>query len=179
MKDEVIMNPRYDAVRPNQKKTAAVMRRPAEKKKTVAEAQKKLNDEREEQEKKSHELRLAEEKMKVSMSSKGIKKSPRGGPCVGIAPREYASFSDRALERLIRHLLRKNPALLKQRKYVGDFDVEPLVQYHDSLLHKPKAATAKYTQVEPTVQGPKFTVAQNYSVNKAEDELEKLKAPGP
>jgi hypothetical protein len=69
--------------------------------------------------------------------------------------------------------------LLKQRKYVGDFDVEPLVEFHEFLLHKPKAATAKYTQVEPKVQGPKFTVAQNYSVNKAEDELEKLKAPGP
>lgn len=44
LNDEVIANPRYDAVRPNQKKTAAVMRKPAEKKKIVAEAQKKLND---------------------------------------------------------------------------------------------------------------------------------------
>jgi hypothetical protein len=44
LNDEVIVNPRYDAVRANQKKTAAVMRKPTEKKKTVAEAQKKLND---------------------------------------------------------------------------------------------------------------------------------------
>lgn len=65
----------------------------------------------------------------MSISSKGIKKSPRGGPCVSIAPREYASFSDRALERLIRHLLKKNPALLKQRKYIGDVDIEPILEF--------------------------------------------------
>ena len=94
--------------------------------------------------------------------SKGIKKSPRG-PAVRIAPKELSNWTDRQLELLVRHKLKKYPQLLGPRKYLAPRD----------------KASAQFELVEKRSTAPKWMSATNESRLKAEEEIAKLTTPGP
>jgi len=67
-----------------------------------------IKKKREDFEQKNYEVKMA--------MLRAEKKKEAGG--IRIAPKEFTNFTDKQLERLIRHQLRKNPHLLKHRKYI-------------------------------------------------------------
>ena len=102
-------------------------------------------------------MKMMREKTEIDERSKGIKKATA---VPKIAPVEFSTFSDKQLEMLIRHQLKKYPTLLKHRKYV--------VTNPESFKVTKKRAT-----------GPRMTNAKNFSKNAEQNEYERVTAPGP
>ena len=78
---------------------------------------------------------------------------------MSIAPKEFTGFSDRHLEVLIRHILKKYPTLLKNRQY--------------------QELNPKFTVLDKEIRVPKFNVEKTLSLKKAEKEHQLKNAPGP
>ena len=96
--------------------------------------------------------------MEVREQSKTIKKE-QNKLQMRIAPTEYSHFSERQMERLIRHLLRKHPHLLRHGKHL---DINP-----------------NYKLVEEKVTGPKIVPKQTISRTAAQNHIDAAFAPGP
>jgi hypothetical protein len=100
--------PKYDYVRPNYHKGGSIpLKGPVQKKRLDA-----IKAKREELEKKNHEDKMARLKVEKMEQSKGIKKQK-----FTIAPIENSILSDKQLQRLVRHILQKNPSLLNHKVY--------------------------------------------------------------
>ena len=85
------------------------------------------------------------------------KKNEAGG--IRIAPKEFTNFTDKQLERLIRHQLSKNPHLLKHRKYIE--------------------TKASYKLIEKKVTGPRIINKKTTGKTTIQKEIIAQRAPGP
>ena len=80
-----------------------------------------------------------------------------------IAPKEMSNCTDRQLELLLRHKLRKYPQLLGPRKYIANRD----------------KVNANFDLIEKRPTAPKWVSSTNESRLKVEDEVAKATLPGP
>ena len=133
--------PKFEVTKPS--RNAGVKYRPPVEKKKLED----LKKAREEEERKMHELKL----MEIKAESKKIKKNDEKIH-IRIAPKEFSNFTEKQMELLIRHQLKKYPQLLKNRKYL---DINP-----------------NYKHVEEKVLGPKIVAKKNISKKAVEKELE-------
>jgi hypothetical protein len=99
--DQPLLYPKYDYIKAS--KGVTILKGPVEKKKLEA-----IMKQREDFEQKNYETKMEMLRTQKQKETGGIK----------IAPTNFSHFTDKHLERLIRHLLKKNTHLLKNRKYI-------------------------------------------------------------